>query len=279
MKKWIVGALVVAGAVIALAVLTGPGGTPRGRAGSKVLGAESESSRLASQNEKFKELSRKLAEERAAFKATNQAMAGRAAPTPKVDESEKALAAAMQGPFSQNKPMAVDSKKHDQANDVVKIKDKLDVLADPKARPKSPASWDAVAPVSWTRLTQLYKGFSIGRAVGGDFKPETVHELNGAAVEIEGTVLPIDPVGAGGKLKRFWIARPAVLAAGCVFCEAPSMGDLVYVDAKAAPMEVDREKLYSGAVSAKVVGRFELGPAAAKDGTQYLFGLELQPSK
>jgi hypothetical protein len=278
-KKWIIGAIVVAGAVLAVAVLTKPGGVRRGPGGSQVLDGDNPSSRLVSQNEKLKEISRKVAEERAEKRRNDRpAQARPIAPRP-MDEGTKAIATAMGQPFAQTGYVPMDPARHQKSNDVVKSKDKLDALADPAARPKAAANWGAIAPVSWKRMTQLYTGFSIGRSAGGDFKPEVVRELNGAAVEVEGAVMPIDPVGPDGKLKRFWIARPEVVTAGCVFCKPPSLGDLVYVTTKDAPMQVDREKLYSGVVIAKVVGRFELGPTAAKDGTQYLFGLELKKTE
>jgi len=278
-KKWIVGAVFVGAAVVAVAVLTKPGKAPKEGEGSQVLNAKSPSARLASQNEKLKEISRKLAEERAAKKKLE--LPARAAPPPRAteDPAAKVLADAMQGPFSQTGFVPKDPAKHAQSNDIVKAKDELGVRIDPALRPKSTPNWDSVVPIDWKRLTQLYTGFSIGRNAGGDFNVNVVRELNGAAVEIEGAVMPIDPIGPNGELKRFWLARPAVVTAGCVFCKAPSLGDLVYVTTRGAPMKVDREKLYSGVIIAKVVGRFELGPTAAKDGTEYLFGLELKKEK
>lgn len=280
MRKWILGAVVVAAGVAALAVVTKPGSGKRDGERALAPKAEGSGSDLASRNEKAKELSRRIAKERAGRqKLAKPVRTEPEGPAP-VDEATKVVVEAMQkGPFTQTGFVPLDPAKHSKANDVVKSNEKLGSGSAPVERRKRAPDWGAVAPVTWERLTRLYTGFSIGRNVGGDFREEVVGELHGAAVEIEGAVMPIDPVGADGVLRRFWIARPDVVTAGCVFCKPPSLGDLVYVTATGAPMKVDREKLYGGVLIAKVVGSFELGPAKAKDGTEYLFGLALRRGK
>ena len=228
-------------------------------------------------NERLKAVSRRIAEERAAKKRLEPpAQAGPKKPA-KMDDATMAIAKAMQGgPFSPTGFVPLDPAKHSKANDVVKSNEKLGSGSAPVVRQKRAPNWDAVAPIDWERLTRLYTGFSIGRNMGGDFREDVVRELHGAAVEIEGAVMPIDPLGKDGTMRRFWLARPEIVTAGCVFCKPPSLGDSVYVTVAGAPMKVDREKLYSGVVIAKVVGKLELGPTAAKDGTEYLFGLALK---
>jgi hypothetical protein len=140
--------------------------------------------------------------------------------------------------------------------------------------------WDAVEPIEWKRLGTLFTGFSIGYKMGGDFTEDVVRDLHGAAVEIEGAVLPIDPPKVA--LKRFWLVKPEVAREQCVLCKPPSPGDLIYVDASKSPVKldaVDRDKMYKDVFIVKVVGRFMLGPAKTKDGIEYLYGMELKEMK
>ena len=92
-----------------------------------------------------------------------------------------------------------------------------------------------------------------------------------------GAVMPIDAVPKSGKMSRFWLANPMVVMAGCVFCNPPTMADLIFVSTpKGAPLEVDRERLYRGVVYTKLPGRLRLGPHTSSDGVEYLFSLELK---
>ena len=88
--------------------------------------------------------------------------------------------------------------------------------------------------------------------------------------------MPIDPVSDSGEMKRFWLANPVIVMAGCVFCNPPTMGDLVYVTANAAPITIDPERLFRGVVMLRVLGRLELGPQKSSDGVEYVFGFELR---
>ncbi len=110
----------------------------------------------------------------------------------------------------------------------------------------------------------------------GDFKKETIESLHGAAVIASGAIMPIDPVPSDGILRRFWLANPVVVMAGCVFCNPPTMGDLVYVETGKEPLVVDRERLYRSVVNAKLLGRLKLGPGSTKDGVEHMFSLELK---
>jgi hypothetical protein len=110
----------------------------------------------------------------------------------------------------------------------------------------------------------------------GDFGQETVRALSGAAVVIKGAVMPIDPLPESGEMPRLWLANPLIVMAGCVFCNPPTMADIVYVTApKGEPYEADRERLYRSVVIAEAKGRFVLGPHKTPDGVEYMFGLEL----
>ena len=161
-----------------------------------------------------------------------------------------------------------DLERHAKANDVVKTTP-FGMREEPVVRPDAKPRWDAVAKLEWKRLGTLFTGFSIGYKVGGDFTAEVVSDLHGAAVEIEGAVLPIDP--PEGALKRFWLVKPEVAEDGCLFCKEPSPGDLIYVDASRSPLKLDaadREKMYKDAFVVKVVGRFLLGPRPSFEQTK-----------
>jgi len=88
--------------------------------------------------------------------------------------------------------------------------------------------------------------------------------------------MPIDPVPRSGEMQRFWLANPVVVMAGCVFCNPPTLGDLVYVTTDGAPLVVDRERLYRSVVYATLLGRLELGPGKSDDGVEYLFSMKMR---
>jgi hypothetical protein len=139
-------------------------------------------------------------------------------------------------------------------------------------RKRYPADWDNPHEVPFRVLKKLRREFR----QQGDFNQDTARQYSGAAVRVRGAVMPIDPVGEEGLLKRFWIANTIIVMAGCVFCFPPTMGDLVYVDAGSDPYEVDREQLYRSIVKVEALGRLELGPNRSADGVEYMFGLELK---
>ena len=110
----------------------------------------------------------------------------------------------------------------------------------------------------------------------GRISMDAAERLNGAAIAIVGAVMPIDPVPADGRLSRFWLANPAVVTRGCVFCKPPTMSDLIYVEVPGDPFVVDREELYRSVVLVPTLGRLRLGPGTTKDGVTWLLSLDFR---
>jgi hypothetical protein len=158
-------------------------------------------------------------------------------------------------------------------NDVVRTRDHVRARpAERTARPRFEPDWKNPARVTFAGL----KGHRREYDERGDFPEEAVRSLSGAAVRMKGAVMPIDPVPESGAMRRFWLANPVLVMAGCVFCNPPTMADIVYVTTPpGAPFRVDRERLYRSVVDAEVLGRLVLGPGRGPDGVEYLFGLEL----
>jgi hypothetical protein len=155
---------------------------------------------------------------------------------------------------------------------VVRSKEGDSVRLPAVKRKRFPADWDKPIEVPFREFKRLRREYRQAK----DFTSETLRRFSGAAVQVRGAVMPIDPVGEEGVLKRFWIANTMIVMAGCVFCFPPTMGDLVYVDASSKPYEVDREQLYRSIVKVEALGRLELGPNRSSDGVEYMFGLELR---
>ena len=132
-------------------------------------------------------------------------------------------------------------------------------------------NWQQPFPLTFRNLKQNYMFYKINKT----FFEKGLPRVHGGAVTISGAVMPIDTPGKDGELSRFWIANPAVVMAGCVFCNPPTMADLVYVTVKGEPLRVDRERLYRSVLNMTVLGRFEIGPRRSKDGVEYLYSLEL----
>lgn len=144
-----------------------------------------------------------------------------------------------------------------------------------RKRPTGTPDWSSPTSLGFRDFKKLRRQFR--RA--GDFTPDELSRLHGAAVTVRGALMPIDPVPESGKLERFWLANPIVVMAGCVFCNPPTMADLIYVRTNGDPLEVDRERLYRSVVYAKLLGRFELGPGKSPDGVEYMFGMDLEERK
>jgi len=140
------------------------------------------------------------------------------------------------------------------------------------ARPLATPDWSAPVSLTFSSFKALRRQFRRQR----DFTAEEIARLHGAAVSMRGALMPIDPVPKSGELKRFWLANPVVVMAGCVFCNPPTMADLMYVEADGAPLVVDRERLYRSVVYATLIGRFELGPGRSEDGVEYLFYMKMR---
>lgn len=136
---------------------------------------------------------------------------------------------------------------------------------------KATPSWDEPTSLKFFHLKKHYRAFKRQ----GHFEPDTASALSGAAVQITGAFMPIDPIPDDGRIARFWLANPVVVMAGCVFCTPPTMADLLYVTTD-EPVEVDRETLFRSVLMLELLGRLRLGPHTTSDGVQYLFGLELR---
>jgi len=133
-------------------------------------------------------------------------------------------------------------------------------------------NFDAPIRLSFHALKKIY---AVYRLKGGVFPPVAVEKLNGAAIEISGAVMPVDPVPDDGTLVRFWLANPVVVLAGCVFCNPPTMADLILVTTPfgESPLRINREQLFKSIVMVKMRGRLLFGPN--KDGkVEYMFKMD-----
>ena len=139
-------------------------------------------------------------------------------------------------------------------------------------RPRFEPRWDSPTTLRFVDLKEHYRAFR----KANDFAVEAVERLSGAAVVIAGAVMPVDPIADSGEMRRLWLANPAIVMAGCVFCSPPTLGDLVLVTASRRPLEVDPERLFRGVVVVRLLGRLHLGPARTADGIEYLFGMDLE---
>jgi hypothetical protein len=157
-------------------------------------------------------------------------------------------------------------------NDVVRTRDMEVKPAATAARPRFAPDWDNPKTLTFAGLRKYRREYR----KHGDFSEQTVRELSGAAAVIKGAVMPIDPLPESGKMQRLWIANPMVVMAGCVFCNPPTLADIVYVQAPPGePYGADRERLYRSVVIAEARGRLVLGPIKSSDGVEYMFGLDL----
>lgn len=140
------------------------------------------------------------------------------------------------------------------------------------ALPLAEPVWDAPVELTFSSFKALRRGYREAKS----FSPEDVARLHGAAVVVRGALMPIDPIPKSGEMRRFWLANPVVVMAGCVFCFPPTLADLVYVTTPGASLVVDRERLYRSVEFAKLSGRFRLGPGASEDGVEYMFSMEMK---
>jgi hypothetical protein len=146
------------------------------------------------------------------------------------------------------------------------------VVAQAAALPLATPVWDAPVDLTFSSFKALRRGYREAKA----FSPEDVARLHGAAAVVRGALMPIDPIPKSGEMRRFWLANPVVVMAGCVFCFPPTLADLVYVTTDGAPLVVDRERLYRSVEYAKLLGRLRLGPGASDDGVEYMFSMEMK---
>ena len=113
-------------------------------------------------------------------------------------------------------------------------------------------------PVEFKSLKKVYTYFRLKEKL-----PEPVLEsLNGSLVTMVGAVMPFERIPEDGRFSSFWLSNPAIVLKGCVFCNPPTLGDIVYAykDAGEKPFEFDREKLFKQVLLVSVTGRFFFGP-------------------
>jgi len=133
------------------------------------------------------------------------------------------------------------------------------------------ADFSKVRPLNFRGLKKVYTYFRLK-----DSFPEVVlKSLNGSAVEMVGAVMPVEKIPEDGVFPSFWLSNPVIVLAGCVFCNPPTLADIVYVEKKSGetPFSIDREKLFKQVVLIKVTGRLFFGPESTGDQT-YLFSIE-----
>lgn len=169
-----------------------------------------------------------------------------------------------------SKKLAVNDNKHGE-NAVLRAQSVNDKVKKVKYKLHKPV-WDKPYPMTFTKLKKNYDFFR----VAGEFYKGGLPVIHGASVVMSGAVMPIDPPDEKGNLKRFWLANPKVVMAGCVFCNPPTMSDLVYVYLPDKPIKIDREVLYNGILMFKILGRFFIEPGISKDGVEYVFSMELK---
>ena len=113
-------------------------------------------------------------------------------------------------------------------------------------------------PIEFKSLKKVYTYFRLREKL----PQEVVEALNGSLVTMVGAVMPFEKIPEDGRFSTFWLSNPAIVLKGCVFCNPPTMGDIVYAykDAGEKPFEFEREKLFKQVLLVQVTGRFFFGP-------------------
>lgn len=113
-------------------------------------------------------------------------------------------------------------------------------------------------PIEFKSLKKVYTYFRLREKL----PQEVVESLNGSLVMMVGAVMPFEKIPEDGKFSTFWLSNPAIVMKGCVFCNPPTMGDIVYAykNAGEKPFEFEREKLFKQVLLVSVTGRFFFGP-------------------
>ena len=113
-------------------------------------------------------------------------------------------------------------------------------------------------PIEFKSLKKVYTYFRLKEKL----PQEVVEALNGSLVTMVGAVMPFEKIPEDGRFSTFWLSNPAIVMKGCVFCNPPTMGDIVYAyrDAGEKPFEFEREKLFKQVLLVSVTGRFFFGP-------------------
>lgn len=157
---------------------------------------------------------------------------------------------------------------------VVHSKDTIDASSfNSNKYPVVEPDFSKALPLNFRGLKKVYTYFRLK-----DSFPEVVlKSLNGSAIEMIGAVMPVEKIPEDGVFPSFWLSNPVIVLAGCVFCNPPTLADIVYVEKKAGetPFSIDREKLFKQVVLIKVTGRFFFGPESTGDQT-YLFSIEAE---
>ena len=122
-------------------------------------------------------------------------------------------------------------------------------------------------PIEFKSLKKVYTYFRLREKL----PQEVLEALNGSLVTMVGAVMPFEKIPEDGKFSTFWLSNPAIVLKGCVFCNPPTLGDIVYVykDAGEKPFEFEREKLFKQVLLVSVTGRFFFGPETV-NGQTYL---------
>jgi hypothetical protein len=117
-------------------------------------------------------------------------------------------------------------------------------------------------PLEFKGLRKIYTYFRIKERL----PQEVVDALNGSRVMIVGAVMPFESIPENGEVNEFWLANPRIVAEGCVFCNPPTLADLVYIyrNEGEAPFKFDRETLFKKVTLAAVTGRLFFGPDEVK---------------
>ena len=117
-------------------------------------------------------------------------------------------------------------------------------------------------PLEFKGLRKIYTYFRIKERL----PQEVVDALNGSRVVIVGAVMPFESIPENGEVNEFWLANPRIVAEGCVFCNPPTLADLVYIyrNEGEAPFKFDRETLFKKVTLAAVTGRLFFGPDEVK---------------
>lgn len=113
-------------------------------------------------------------------------------------------------------------------------------------------------PIEFKSLKKVYTYFRLREKL----PQEVLEVLNGSLVTMVGAVMPFEKIPEDGRFSTFWLSNPAIVLKGCVFCNPPTLGDIVYVykDAGEKPFEFEREKLFKQVLLVQVTGRFFFGP-------------------
>lgn len=188
-----------------------------------------------------------------------------------VEETEESKKELVEEKFKKAGASIADSFKIHGPDAVLKPSDKLDKkeLYHGKYTINEP-DFSSLHPLNYQGLKKVYTYFRLKESM-----PEiVVNKLNGAAVIMTGAVMPVDKIPEDGKFAAFWLSNPTIVLAGCVFCNPPTLADIVYVykDGGEKPFSFEREKLFKQVVLVRVIGRLFFGPETIGEST-FLFSI------